>query len=92
MMAKYYNKKRRSIETFKKGELVMLNGKNIRSKGRCKKLDDKMYGPFKILSVRHNNRYCKLELPPSWKIHPNFKISLLERDRGKNPEREVIEI
>ena len=28
-MAKYYNTKRRSIESFKKGELVMLNGKNI---------------------------------------------------------------
>lgn len=28
-MAKYYNRKRRLIEKFKKGELVMLNGKNI---------------------------------------------------------------
>jgi len=70
----------------------MLNGKNIRSKGRCKKLDDKMYGPFKILSVGHNNMYCKLELPPTWKIHLTFNISVLERYRGKNPERKVIEI
>jgi len=86
-MAKYYDRKRRSIESFKKGELVMLNGKNIRSKGRCKKLDDKMYRPFKILSVRHNNWYCKLELPSNWIIHPTFNILLLERYRGKNPER-----
>jgi hypothetical protein len=91
-MAKYYDRKRRSIELFKKGELVMLSGKNIRSKGRCKKLDDKMYGRFKILSVGYNNRYCKLKLPPTWKIHPTYNISLLERYRGKNPEREVIEI
>ena len=91
-MAKYYDRKRRSIESFKKGELVMLNSKNIRSKGRCKKLDDKMYGTFKILSVGHNNLYCKIELPLTWKIHPTFNISLLERYRGKNPEREVIEI
>jgi hypothetical protein len=91
-MANYYDRKRRSIESFKKGELVILNGKNIRSKGRCKKLDDKIYGPFKILLVGHNNRYCKLELPSTWKIHPTFNISLLERYRGKNPEREVIEI
>ena len=64
-MAKYYNKKRRSIEKFKKGELVMLNGKNIGSKGRCRELDNKMYGSFKILSTGHNDHYCKLELPSS---------------------------
>jgi hypothetical protein len=91
-MAKYYDRKRRSIESVKRGQLVMLNGENILSKGTCKKLDDKMYGPFKILSTGHNNRYYKLELPPSWKIHPAFNISLLERYRGKNPEREVIEV
>jgi hypothetical protein len=91
-MAKYYDRKKRSIKLFKKGELVMLNGKNIRSKGRCKKLDDKMYGPFKILTVGYNNRYCKLELPPTWKIHPTCNISLLERYRGKNPERDVIQV
>jgi hypothetical protein len=78
-MAKYYDRKRRSIEWFQKGELVMPNGKNIRSKGRCKKLDDKMYGPVKVLSVGHNHRYWKLELPPSWKIHPTFNVSLLDR-------------
>jgi hypothetical protein len=51
-----------------------------------------MYGPFEVLSAGHNNRYCKLKLPPSWKIHPTFNVSLLERYRGKNPEREVIEV
>jgi hypothetical protein len=83
---------RRSIEKFKKGKLEMLDVKNIRTKGRCRKLDDKMYGPFKILSVGHNDRYCKLALPAAWKIYPTFNISWLERYRGKNPEREVIEI
>jgi hypothetical protein len=29
LIAKYYYRKRRSIELFQKGELVMLNGKNI---------------------------------------------------------------
>jgi hypothetical protein len=91
-MAKYYDRKRRSIELFKKEELFMLNGKNIQSKGRCKKLDDKMYGPFKILTVGHNNRYCKLELPPTWKIHLMFNISRLERYRRKNPDMGVIEL
>jgi len=65
-MAKYYNKKRRPIEKFKKGELVIVNGKNIRLKGRCRKLDHKMYAPLKISFRGHNDWYCKLELPASW--------------------------
>jgi hypothetical protein len=90
--AKYYDKKRREIPGFKKGEFVMLNGKNIRSKGRCRKMEDKMYGPFEVLSEGHNKRYCKLKLPTKWKIHPVFNISLLEKYQGTNPEREVIGI
>ena len=27
-----------------------------------------------------------------WKIHPTFNISLLEKFRGKDPEKEVVEI
>jgi len=42
-MKKNYNKKRKSIERFKKGEMVMLNGRNIRARHRCKKLEDKMF-------------------------------------------------
>jgi hypothetical protein len=91
-MAKYYDKKRRDIPGFKKGVFVMLNGKNIRSKGRCRKLEDKMYGPFEVLTEGLNKRYCKLKLPENWKIHPVFDISLLENFRGLNPEREVVEI
>jgi hypothetical protein len=51
-----------------------------------------MYGPFQILSVGHNDRYCKLELPAAWKIYLTFNISLLERYGEENPESEVIEI
>jgi hypothetical protein len=53
-MAKYYHKERRDIPGFKKGEFLKLNGKNIRSKGRCRKLEDKMYGPFEVLTEGHN--------------------------------------
>jgi len=91
-MKKNYNKKRKSVEPFAKGELVMLNGRNIRAKHRCKKLEDKMFGPFEILSVGKNLRYCKLSLPDSWKIHPVFNIDLLERYRGTDPKKQVVEI
>jgi len=78
-MNKYYNKKRKIIEPFEEGELVMLNGMNIRAKHQCKKLEDMMYRPFKIVSTGKNQHYCKLELPTSWKIHSTFNIDLLER-------------
>jgi hypothetical protein len=74
-MATYYDKKRRDIPGFKKGDLVILNGKNIRSKGRYRKLEDKIYGPFEVISEGHNRRYCNLRLPDSWKIHPVFNIA-----------------
>jgi len=37
---KHYNKKRKVKELLRKGELVLLNGRNIRAKQRCKKLED----------------------------------------------------
>jgi len=70
----------------------MLNGKNIRAKHRCKKLEDKMYGPFEVIHTGKNGSYSKLKLPESWKIHPTFNIALLERYRGTNPKKQVVEI
>ena len=34
------------------------------------------HGPFKITSITQGTS-CKLDLPPSWKIHPVFHASLL---------------
>jgi len=51
-----------------------------------------MYGLFEVVTEGQNKRYCKLKLPVKWKIHPVFNISLLEKYRGSNPEREVVEI
>jgi len=63
LMQKNYNKRRKIMEPLEKGELVLLNGRNIRTKHRCRKFEDKMLGPFKVISVGSNNRYCKLKLP-----------------------------
>jgi len=51
-----------------------------------------MYGPSQVLSVRHNNRYSELELPPWWKILPTFKVSLLERYQGSDPGKHIVQI
>jgi hypothetical protein len=75
------------MEPLKKEELVMLNGQNIRAKHRCKKFEDKMLGPFEVLSIGSNARYCKLKLPDLWKIHLVFNIDLLERYKGTDPKK-----
>jgi hypothetical protein len=64
-MQKYYNKKRKTMQSVKEGDLVMLNRRNIRAKQQCKKLEDKMLEPFEILSVGGNLCDCKLKLPDS---------------------------
>jgi hypothetical protein len=73
-MQKNYNKTRKVMELLQKGELVMLNRRNIQGKHRCNKLEDKMLGQFEVLSVGSNLWCCKLRLPELWKIHPVFNI------------------
>jgi hypothetical protein len=91
-MQYHYNKRRKTIELFKNGELVMSNGRIIRAKHRCKKLADKILGPFQVLLVGYNQRYCKRKLPDSWNIHPVFNIDSLERYKGTDPKKHIIEI
>jgi hypothetical protein len=90
LMKKHYNKKRKAMEPLTKGELVMLNERNIRAKHWCKKLEDKMLGPFEVMSVGSNNRFCKLRLPDHWKLHPVFDIDLPERYKGTDPKKQLI--
>jgi transposase InsO family protein len=83
-IAKYWDSDKREGPHFQKGDYVMLDGRHIKTKRACKKLDAKLYGPFRILSV--GKRLVKLELPPHWRIHPTFHISLIEPYRG-DPHR-----
>jgi len=59
------------------GDLVMLNGCNIKMRQPSRKLDHRNHGPFQMekvvlpLAVR-------LTLPRKWKIHNVFHLSLLE--------------
>jgi hypothetical protein len=65
----------------------MLNGRSIRAKHRCKKLEDKMYRPFEVVPTGKNRRSSMIKLLESWKIHPTFNISLFERYRGTGTQR-----
>jgi len=57
--------------------MVWLLPRNIRTTRRCKKLDYKKIGPFKVSAKIGESAY-KLNLPPSMRIHYTFHISLLE--------------
>ena len=76
-MKKYYDQRATPQPDIDIGDLVMLNAKNIRTKRPTKKLTPRLYGLFKVLEKQGNRAY-KLEIPPPWKIHPVFHVSLLE--------------
>lgn len=78
LMRMYYNKKRSKIEPFKKENHVLHSGKNICLKGGCRKLEDKMYRQFKVVSEGHNRRYCKVWVPDKGMIYLVFNIRMLE--------------
>jgi len=96
-MRRYYDRKALQQPDYKEGDLVILNGKNIRTKRPSKKLSPKLYGPFKIIEAK-GQRACKHEISPTWKIHPTFHVSLLEpyrtsvREGREQPPREPEEI
>jgi len=92
LMQKHYIQRRKIMEPLRKGELVLLNGRNIGTKHQCRKLEDKMLGLFEVVSVGSNNWYCKLKLPDHSKLHPVFNIDLREQYKGPDPGKAVVEI
>ena len=76
-MGKYFNKGKRDPPPFKEGDLVMLSGKNLKTRRPSKKLDSKMYGPFEIEKIILPLAE-RLTLPRTWHIHNVFHTKLLE--------------
>ena len=64
-MKKYYDHKCTTAKDYKPGDKVWLEGQNITTDCRSKKLDDKQYGPLKVLKKISRAAY-KLELPKTW--------------------------
>ncbi|KAA8619435.1 hypothetical protein SMACR_09985 [Sordaria macrospora] len=82
-MKEWADKKRTEAPVYEVGQLVMLNGKHIKTKRPSKKLDRKLHGPFKIFQVISPTA-VRLTLPKSWRIHDSFHVSLLEPYRAGN--------
>jgi hypothetical protein len=68
--------KHRDTPKYKEGDLVWLEGKNLRINQPTAKLVPRRHGPFKIIQVMSTVNY-RLELPTQWSIHPVFHIDLL---------------
>ena len=50
-MGKYYDRARKEPPPYGVGDIVMLNGKHIRTRRAAKKLDAKLFGPFKVMKL-----------------------------------------
>jgi hypothetical protein len=75
-MARFYDLHRGEAPDYQVGDLVWLDGKDIKTDRPSKKLEDKRYGPFKIAKKISSSAY-KLKLPLSMKVHPVFNTSRL---------------
>jgi hypothetical protein len=64
------------FEGFKKGDLVWLEGTNLKIGYPTKKLAPKREGPFTIKEIILKLSY-KLQLPVAWKIHDMFHTCYL---------------
>jgi hypothetical protein len=85
-MGRYHDQRRQEPPRYKTGDLVMLDGRNIKTRRPSKKLDDKLYGPFRIEKIVSPTAY-RLTLPRKWKIHNTFHVALLEpyRQSARRP-------
>ena len=72
------------FKTYKEGEQVWLEAKNLKTMHPSHKLRARRYGPFKVTKALSHVTY-QLELPCSWKIHNVFRASYL------SPFKETIE-
>jgi hypothetical protein len=66
----------RDTPKYKEGDLVLLEGKNLRINQPTAKLVPRRHGPFKVTQVMSAVNY-RLELPTQWSIHPVFHTDLL---------------
>jgi hypothetical protein len=76
-MGKYHHRPAKEPLKYSIGDLVMLNGKNLKTRRPSRKLDAKRHGPFKVSKVLSPTA-IKLELPNRWRIHNGFHVSLIE--------------
>ena len=79
-MGRYDDKSKKTAPPFKAGDLVMLNGRNVRTRRAAKKLDGKLFGPFKVVKlVDRSGMSVELELPKRWRVHTSAKHKIIKK-------------
>src|SRR5712691_5454499 len=64
------------FKPFTEGQEVWLDATHLKTTHPVTKLRPKRYGPFKVTKAISHVAY-KLDLPPTWKIHNVFHVTLL---------------
>ena len=78
-MGRYYDQSKQTAPPFKAGDLILLIGKNVRTRRAAKILDAKLFGLFQVVKlVDRSGMSVELELPKRWRVHNVFHTSLLE--------------
>jgi len=75
-MRKYYDKKSKPAQAYEPGDVVMLNGKNLKTRRPARKLDAKLHGTFKVIKVMSPTE-LKLESLSQWRIWNAVHESLI---------------
>jgi len=76
-MKKYTNRKRREVNNYKVGNLVILSTKDLKYqmvRRRIEKLTERFIGPYKTKKIVLLNA-VELKLPNIVKIHPVVNVS-----------------
>jgi len=76
-MRRYTDPTWKESPVYQVADLVMLNGRNIRTRCPLRKLDHKNHGPFQIEKIV-SPLAVRLTLSRKWKIHNVFHILLLK--------------
>ncbi len=69
--------RRTASPEYQPGQKVWLSTRDIKLRLPCRKLSPRFVGPFTILEQINPVTY-KLQLPPHYRIHPTFHVSLLK--------------
>jgi len=82
---KYVDRKKREVNKYKVGDLVMLSTKDLKYQmvsRRTEKLMKRFVGPYKVKKIVLVNA-VELELPSTIRIHPVINVSRIHRYIGQ---------